>query len=947
MRTKTLSGIVTAVFVLAGVVGPAQGGVTVIAATGEAAPDGNGTYSTFTDPVLNSQGQAAFRVQLQGTSNGALDDTAIIRADTLGATVICHEDWPTPDFNGWFQSLYSPAINDAGEVAFRADARSTLLGPFDAVGIYRGTGGVLPTQLVRGNDPSPDGNGRFLIMSDTPAVDYAGRTVFWSSFAGTAGGLSDDTAVVYAVAGGHLIYMREGQTAPDGDGQFAAFNGIARSEVGSLVCHVSLRNTSKGASNDTSIYIAGLGIREMAREGNVAPDGNGEYQSFCLDPTMDNAFGRPAFHAWLRNTIGGTDDDSGIFRGEPVGITQIARDGQSPPEGNGRYNGFDSDIAQNNTSVAFRALLRNTSGGPVDEEGMYRGDEATTTKIARGGDPAPGGNGVFRFFTDPVMNTPGHVAFYAQLAGTAGGSSDNKGIFIGDGVDTVQVARTGDPLLGSTIAELHFAAGPHYRNGLNDLAEVAYRAVLADGRDVLVLYTPFVQYQGSASGDWGDNANWTLGILPLLRYEVAIAPVGSADVAGPTSDATVKSLTVGSTGGGTATLNLTGGGNLTAVESVAIGADGRIVVGDGRTLSAAALTNQGVLSFQGGQAHVYGDVSNRPGGQILVPPAANVQMHGPVINEGVLDVGAGAEVHLNGLTGNGCSGPGTTYLAGDVRPGVDIGQMAFGGDVVFGSGCVTHIELGGPLPGADYDQILVGGDLLLDGMLEATLVSTFVPQPGQRFDIVDVAGTATGQFTALGERALVPGFGQLPVYITYAGGDGNDVALYVGVEVEADIKPGSDPNSINLHSNGVVPVAILGSETLDVGDVDLASLWFEGSEPKPKGNSGKLGSFEYVNEDLYLDLVVHFPTADVSGLDGNAVEAGLTGLLEDGTVIFGRDFVRIVGGGGGGKTASDLILLTGNYGSASGVVPEPAALAFLALGGLALVRRRRYKQHRC
>src|SRR5262245_7701913 len=38
------------------------------------------------------------------------------------------------------------------------------------------------------------------------------------------------------------------------------------------------------------------------------------------------------------------------------------------------------------------------------------------------------------------------------------------------------------------------------------------------------------------------------------------------------------------------------------------------------------------------------------------------------------------------------------------------------------------------------------------------------------------------------------------------------------VEVDVDIKPGSDPNSINPMSQGVIAVAILGSEIFDVAD---------------------------------------------------------------------------------------------------------------------------------
>ena len=46
------------------------------------------------------------------------------------------------------------------------------------------------------------------------------------------------------------------------------------------------------------------------------------------------------------------------------------------------------------------------------------------------------------------------------------------------------------------------------------------------------------------------------------------------------------------------------------------------------------------------------------------------------------------------------------------------------------------------------------------------------------------------------------------------------------VSPEIDIKPGSDPNSINPSLEGDLPVAILGSDTFDVADVDGVTLAF-------------------------------------------------------------------------------------------------------------------------
>ncbi len=108
-----------------------------------------------------------------------------------------------------------------------------------------------------------------------------------------------------------------------------------------------------------------------------------------------------------------------------------------------------------------------------------------------------------------------------------------------------------------------------------------------------------------------------------------------------------------------------------------------------------------------------------------------------------------------------------------------------------------------------------------------------------------------------------------------------------------DIKPGSDPNSINLGSEGFIPVAILTTATFDAAGVDQASLSLEGAVARQKGNSGNIGSFEDVDGDGYLDLMVQFPTADLELTEADT-EAVLSGLTADGTVIRGADSICVV-----------------------------------------------------
>ena len=108
-------------------------------------------------------------------------------------------------------------------------------------------------------------------------------------------------------------------------------------------------------------------------------------------------------------------------------------------------------------------------------------------------------------------------------------------------------------------------------------------------------------------------------------------------------------------------------------------------------------------------------------------------------------------------------------------------------------------------------------------------------------------------------------------------------------DVMIDIKPRSDLNSINLFSRGVIPVAILGSDTFDVADVDVTTLAFgpDGSSPGERPRS----RFTDVDRDGFEDLVLHFRTSG-AGIAIGDTKACLTGELLDGTPFEGCDTVE-------------------------------------------------------
>jgi cell wall-associated NlpC family hydrolase len=113
------------------------------------------------------------------------------------------------------------------------------------------------------------------------------------------------------------------------------------------------------------------------------------------------------------------------------------------------------------------------------------------------------------------------------------------------------------------------------------------------------------------------------------------------------------------------------------------------------------------------------------------------------------------------------------------------------------------------------------------------------------------------------------------------------------IPVSIDIKPGSHPNTINLGSNGVAAVAIFGSATFDVHQVNPASTTLANAVIKLKGNGQPQINYSDVNDDGFTDVTINV-LIEALQLTSSDVKADLIGRLTNGDLIKGSDSVRIV-----------------------------------------------------
>ena len=261
----------------------------------------------------------------------------------------------------------------------------------------------------------------------------------------------------------HTIIGASGEAAPAG-GNYASFlNTLALNARGQVAFDARL-----GGPSATGVFVSdGTTTSAIALGGNP-------------DPTAGNfGFVSTPFVTTRGDVIFNTD--TGIFRNNGRATVAVVQNGDAAPGGGSL---FPTAHAVNSQGlITFGAFLT----GSANTEGVFRSDGTQTEAIALDGTPAPTG-GTFLFFSSPVIDELGQVAFFA---GTTGGSAD-FGIYRADGenIATIFAANQpapgggtfvdfGEPLINKhgqvlALASLDNGAGP-------------FGLILGDGTDALAI----------------------------------------------------------------------------------------------------------------------------------------------------------------------------------------------------------------------------------------------------------------------------------------------------------------------------------------------------------------------------------------------------------------------------------------------------------------------------
>jgi hypothetical protein len=372
--------------------------------------------------------------------------------------------------------------------------------------------------LVFSNTTTPDSPSVFSFSTPDAVLNDAGVVGFASDYTDSSGFDGTYLASVYGIT---KVARTNDVLDPPWEVDDTLNTTPRINAASQLGMRFTLDTTTNGNANDYAVLRGDAsGVTALLAQGHATPTPDTLLYFNRTVSVPINQSGQLAFSAGLYGEAVGGSNDQGIYRFNNDGsLTEIVREGQATPNGQGTFNGtafqswsaFATPGLNHNGSVAFTTEI--DASGTYPDYGIYRYDDDAgdgspgLTRIVRKGDAWPGGGTFDSVVSTTVkLNDAGLVAFAADVSGT---NSSRDGIFVGDGVTITKIAEAYQAVPGSENLSTFGSAVD-----LNNNGDVAFET--------------------SGNG-------YTRGVY-LKPHGASIIPLGLTDAALPNADGTFNSI---------------------------------------------------------------------------------------------------------------------------------------------------------------------------------------------------------------------------------------------------------------------------------------------------------------------------------------------------------------------------------------------------------------------
>jgi hypothetical protein len=518
-------------------------GLRTVALTGRQAPGAPGgviyesfgaelAHNSFAHGVaLNDAGQTAFRANLSGGSVDSTNNQGVWSEGSGSLALVARTGSQAPGTPSGVNfstdpalELFSPVLNDAGQIAFYGATTDGGLGLWS-----EGSGSLAP--VARSGQPAPgtpagvtfNFSNLYEILEPTILND-AGHTTFRSYLSGAGVTSANEFGLWSEGAGGLELRARLGSQAPDltAGVNYGYMSRAGLNDAGQMIFASLLSGSGVNSGNDRSVLSDVSGsLAVVAREGSQAPGlpSGVTFNSHLTTGAINNA-GQIAFVAGLSNQTSMYKQDS-IWLYDSGSMTPLLVRGEHPPGTSAgvTYELFGFWPSLNEAGQVLTGVVLAGIGVDASNQlAVYLSDAAGNEKlILRSGDQAPGAPpgvvfyAAFESFAEGMLNDRAQVAIGHNLAGAGVDDTNDFGIWATDSAGALQlIAREGDQLEVApgdfrTISGLnrtdHNANSNGWPSAFNNFGQLAFWASFADGSQGVFVSNAVAHIPGDFNAD--------------------------------------------------------------------------------------------------------------------------------------------------------------------------------------------------------------------------------------------------------------------------------------------------------------------------------------------------------------------------------------------------------------------------------------------------------------